>query len=214
MSDSSYAAAVAHLADSTITPGELAMEAAGGDVGMRGETKGFPQTPRNEALEAFEVFVGHHDQQQRALYGQMVACIRELMRQHEPSQSQSARRRQASNKFSLATLNSLAVYITSHQQFLNSLVSDIASGKIGKSSRKVIMSKKEIGQKPAKRVRPATVDASTLTQPANVSAASEAVTGSNGSGGGGVGIGGGGAAIKIEQDEVDEGVQSPGTDLY
>ena len=200
MSDPAYAAAVAHLADSTVAPEELARSVSGYNSVPTASLE------RNEALEAFEVFVGHHDQQQRALYGQMVACIRDLMRQHEPSKSQSARRRHASNKFTLATLNSLAVYITAHQQFLNSLVSDIASGKIGKSSRKVNLSKKEIGQKPAKRMRSATADASTQT---SIAVAAEAAK-ANGGGGGG----GGGSSIKTEQDNVDEGMHSPGADLF
>ena len=104
-----------------------------------------PQLTTAEALQAFEAFVTHHSEQQKALYNQMVVCIKEMFEEPSTVSSGAAakKNRATLSRFSMATMNNLALYITSHQRFLSSLIGDVANGRIGKASRKVNASKKK-----------------------------------------------------------------------
>jgi len=104
----------------------------------------------NEAVKAFQVFTSHHSRQQKALYDQMTLCVKELLQpdaRFTNPNSAASRRKRTANRISMATMNSLALYITAHHSLLGCLVQDIADGRIGKLSRKVVYSKKKIGQK-------------------------------------------------------------------
>ena len=89
-----------------------------------------------EALDSFEAFLSMHSEQHKAIYAQMMECIKgmfaEQQQQHSGSSSGAKKRSVSANRIFLGTVNCLAMYTMAHQRLLTSLIQDIADGRIGK----------------------------------------------------------------------------------
>lgn len=117
-----------------------------------------PLVSVGEILNSFEAFIAEHGNQQRALYDQMMCTIREMYAVANPADDKGTsagslrktKKKLTANRVSLASLNNLALYLTAHQRLVSSLIGDIADGKIGKTSRKVAISKRKIVAKKRK----------------------------------------------------------------
>lgn len=110
------------------------------------------QVTTEEMVDSFKAFASEHDSQQKWLYDQMMNCVREMYAAPvaEGMNLRKTKKKLAANRVSVATLNNLILYMSAHHRLVSSLVADIADGKIGKTSRRVANSRKQIQSKKRK----------------------------------------------------------------